>query len=120
VKTQKSFTLSDEALHQLAALSELYQTSTKALEVAIYALYQEKRKERRILTTVERKAGIEADDSLAVVVTACGYGLFTVSSPDAGAANVAAHWLLMTGAAQVIGKVDSEATGRMYFYLQAL
>lgn len=69
---------------------------------------------------IARRAGVTVD------VTACGYGLFTVSSPDAGAANVAAHWLLMTGAAQVIGKVDDTAptsetcTGRMYFYLQAL
>lgn len=68
MKTQKAFTLSDEALHQLAALTELYQTSTKSLEVAIYSLYQEKRKERRILTTVERKAGIATDDALPIVV----------------------------------------------------
>lgn len=68
MKTQKSFTLSNEALYELEALAELYQTSTKAMEVAIHSLYQEKRKDRRILTTVERKAGIATDDALPVVV----------------------------------------------------
>lgn len=68
MKTQKNFTLSDEALFELDALSELYQTSTKALEVAIHSLYQEKRKERRITTTIERNAGIGTDDTLPTVV----------------------------------------------------
>lgn len=68
MKTQKNFTLSEEALFELEALAELYQTSTKALEVAIHGLYQEKRKERRITTTVERKAGIAPEDALPTVV----------------------------------------------------